>query len=179
MVDILIIQLDENTEAERGYLTCSMSHGHWEVILEFKIRSCASALSITPKGPLWHPFITLWAGSGESTDLGNKAHILIWLWASQSSSLARFLFCATGCHSLRVFLAHTAGTPRTLHSIALVSPLGRATGSPPKQNCSFGRSSHAGPQPASTKHSLHPLEGTCCPQQPHRESTELWKCKGS
>ena len=85
-------------------MTCPVSHGHWKVKLEINIKSQTGPLSLIPKCPLWHPFISLWAGSMESTDLRNKAHILICLWASSSSSLSlSFVFCTRSCWLLRVF----------------------------------------------------------------------------
>lgn len=123
------------------------------------IRSQAGPLSITPKCPLWYPYIILRAGSMQNTDkLGNKSHILSWLWASPSLSLGLiFLFCTIGCWSLRVFPALTTGALRASHSIALIFPLWRCSGSPPSQSCASGRSPHPGPQPDSGKHSPRPL----------------------
>lgn len=89
-------------------MICPVSHGHWKVTLEINIKSQTGPLSLIPKCPLWHPFISLWAGSMESTDLRNKAHILICLWASSSSSLSlSFVFCTVSCWLLRVFPAQS------------------------------------------------------------------------
>lgn len=151
-------------------LQCPMATGRWNWNIRFQAGLC----SITLKCPPWYPFIILRARSTENTDLENKAYNLPWLWASSSTSLGlSFLFCTVGYWSLRVFPAHTAGGLRAAHSIAPISPLGGAVGSPPSQSCSFERNSHSGPQPASGKHSQHPLEHSCSPRQLHRKVVEL------
>lgn len=84
----------------------------------------------------------------ESTDLRNKARILIWLQASSSLSLdLSFPLSTMGGWSLRAFPAQTARALRASCPIALVSLLRGAflEGAPPWASASLWKTSPASP----------------------------------